>query len=278
MSTTISRATDDIPGVCDAVARMKALEPVDVAFAASLDRTAGVFILGQFVGVRTNRLHGLVSRIDHGLGGKSIQLARPVCVIDYVDARGISHQHDYAVAGEGLRAVFAVPVQVGGTVRGVVYGASRRPVSFGDRLLNSAVDCVAEATRSALPDPADAVETLDEVVVHPTLADLQEVHAELRVITASVHDQVLRERLQSLGEKLCRSCYGGGVELPVRLSPRELDVLAEVAVGCGNAEIAKRLGLTVETIKSYLKSAMGKLGSHSRVEAVHRARRAGQLL
>jgi LuxR family transcriptional regulator, regulator of acetate metabolism len=52
-------------------------------------------------------------------------------------------------------------------------------------------------------------------------------------------------------------------------------VLALVAVGCGNGAVAERLGLTVHTVKSYLKSAMGKLDSHTRGEAVHAARGAG---
>ena len=61
------------------------------------------------------------------------------------------------------------------------------------------------------------------------------------------------------------------------LSPRELDVLALVAVGCGNAEVGRRLGLLPETVKSYLRSAMSKLGTHSRMETVVAARRGGFL-
>ncbi|RFU42340.1 DNA-binding response regulator, partial [Actinomadura logoneensis] len=62
-----------------------------------------------------------------------------------------------------------------------------------------------------------------------------------------------------------------------RLSPRELDVLAQVALGCTNAEAAARLGLLPETVKSYLRSAMRKLDSHTRTEAVSTARRQGLL-
>ncbi|GAA4290370.1 hypothetical protein GCM10023178_77480 [Actinomadura luteofluorescens] len=61
------------------------------------------------------------------------------------------------------------------------------------------------------------------------------------------------------------------------LSPRELDVLSYVAIGCTNAEAAERLGLLPETVKSYLRSAMRKLDSHTRLEAVTAARRAGLL-
>jgi DNA-binding CsgD family transcriptional regulator len=61
------------------------------------------------------------------------------------------------------------------------------------------------------------------------------------------------------------------------LSPRELDVLSYVALGCTNGEAAQRLSLRPETVKSYLRSAMTKLGAHTRHEAVVRARRCGLL-
>jgi DNA-binding NarL/FixJ family response regulator len=54
-------------------------------------------------------------------------------------------------------------------------------------------------------------------------------------------------------------------------------VLALVAVGCGNAEAGQRLGLRPETVKSYLRNAMSKLGTHSRMETVVAARRGGYL-
>jgi DNA-binding CsgD family transcriptional regulator len=64
---------------------------------------------------------------------------------------------------------------------------------------------------------------------------------------------------------------------PNRLAPRELDVLAMVAVGCGNAEAARRLGILPETAKSYLRNTMRKLGTHGRMETVVTARRLGHL-
>ncbi|MYS48195.1 helix-turn-helix transcriptional regulator, partial [Streptomyces sp. SID5998] len=54
----------------------------------------------------------------------------------------------------------------------------------------------------------------------------------------------------------------------VRLAPREVDVLACVAAGATNAGAAARLGLSAETVKAYLRSAMRKLGAHTRGEAV----------
>jgi LuxR family transcriptional regulator, regulator of acetate metabolism len=63
----------------------------------------------------------------------------------------------------------------------------------------------------------------------------------------------------------------------VRLAPREVDVIACVASGATNAVAGERLGLRPETVKSYLRSAMRKLGAHTRLEAVVAARRAGLL-
>jgi hypothetical protein len=56
------------------------------------------------------------------------------------------------------------------------------------------------------------------------------------------------------------------------LTPRELDVLAQVALGCSNAEAAQRLSLKPETVKSYLRSAAAKLG---RTAGMRRCRRRG---
>jgi DNA-binding CsgD family transcriptional regulator len=45
--------------------------------------------------------------------------------------------------------------------------------------------------------------------------------------------------------------------------------------GRSNAEAAIELGVGVETVKSYLRSATHKLGCHTRLEAVVAARRLG---
>ncbi len=53
-----------------------------------------------------------------------------------------------------------------------------------------------------------------------------------------------------------------------RLSQRETEVLGLIARGLGNKEIAERLSLSVETIRSYLKNIYEKMHVHSRAEAV----------
>lgn len=53
-----------------------------------------------------------------------------------------------------------------------------------------------------------------------------------------------------------------------RLSQRETEVLDHLAKGYVNKEIADKLSLSVETIRSYLKNIYEKMHVHSRAEAV----------
>lgn len=61
---------------------------------------------------------------------------------------------------------------------------------------------------------------------------------------------------------------GRGKSQLVRLSPREKEVLDLLSRGYGNKEIADKISLSVETIRSYLKTIYEKMHVHSRAEAV----------
>ncbi|HKD28976.1 MAG TPA: response regulator transcription factor [Xanthobacteraceae bacterium] len=67
-------------------------------------------------------------------------------------------------------------------------------------------------------------------------------------------------------------------ELAGALSPREREVLALVAEGASNKEIAGALALSVSTVKFHVAAIMEKLGAGSRVEAVAIAIRAGLVM
>lgn len=245
---------------------VQALDQVDLAFAAKVDPSLATFVLDRFEGARSGTLRNVVSPAGKGLGGKCIGLGRPVSVADYLGARGITHEFDRQVAGEGIRAIFAIPVLNGARVCEIVYGAARHPVSFSDRTIDRAAGLVGRGARGVRPAPAAA----DAAA---------EVGAELAAVAGKVSDPELRSRLRELSARLTRaserslreSRSGGGLAL----TPRELDVLAEVALGYGNAQVAVGLGLSEQTVKSYLKSAMAKLDGHTRGEAVYRARAAG---
>ena len=61
------------------------------------------------------------------------------------------------------------------------------------------------------------------------------------------------------------------------LTRREYDVLRRVAMGETNAEIAAATFLSRNTVKTYLQSALQKLGARNRVEAIARASEGGLL-
>ena len=61
------------------------------------------------------------------------------------------------------------------------------------------------------------------------------------------------------------------------ISPRELTVLHELAEGHSNKEIARRLGISPETVKTHLARLYERLGARRRTDAVHRARELGLL-
>lgn len=64
---------------------------------------------------------------------------------------------------------------------------------------------------------------------------------------------------------------------PDLLSPREMDVLREVATGSANKQVASRLGVSDQTVKVHMKSVLAKLGASSRLQAVMTALQRGIL-
>ncbi|MER5228122.1 response regulator transcription factor [Streptomyces flaveus] len=61
------------------------------------------------------------------------------------------------------------------------------------------------------------------------------------------------------------------------LTRREYEILRRVAMGETNPEIAEALGLTRNTVKTYLQRTLEKLGARNRVEALARASEYGIL-
>ncbi|HET9897524.1 MAG TPA: response regulator transcription factor [Streptosporangiaceae bacterium] len=57
-------------------------------------------------------------------------------------------------------------------------------------------------------------------------------------------------------------------QLLAALTPREREVLACLADGDGRREVAERLNLSANTVRTHLKNLMAKLGVHSTLEAV----------
>jgi DNA-binding CsgD family transcriptional regulator len=61
------------------------------------------------------------------------------------------------------------------------------------------------------------------------------------------------------------------------ISDRELEVLLELAAGRTNKEIASRLNVSPNTVKTHITNLYGKLGAKRRTDAVLRARELGML-
>jgi DNA-binding CsgD family transcriptional regulator len=243
------------------------------------------FSITELAGTGTDSLRGLAITTGNGLGGKALAMGRPYTVTDYRTSRVISHEYDAAVAAEGLRSVLAVPIVVHRRVRGVLYGALRQTYALGDRPLGVALDAARELEQALAV--RDEAQRLLSYAQPPTAADprgweeVREAHAELRALAGRIADVELRQELLTACARLASASAPAVAPplpaAPAQLTPRELDVLSSVASGATNAAAAARLCLRPETVKSYLRSAMRKLGAHTRLEAVVAARRAGLL-
>jgi DNA-binding NarL/FixJ family response regulator len=66
-----------------------------------------------------------------------------------------------------------------------------------------------------------------------------------------------------------------GETAPAHLTPRELDVLAGIAQGRANREIARDLGLAEKTVKTHVSAILTKLGVQDRTQAALYAVRTG---
>ncbi|MBA5220591.1 MULTISPECIES: helix-turn-helix transcriptional regulator [Streptomyces] len=270
-----------------ALARLRRATGLPVAFGGLVEPGRPQIRISELSGTATAALRSLAVVSGNGLGGKVVALSRPCAVTEYAAARHITHEYDAAVAREGLRSVLAVPVVVRRRVRGVLYGALRSAQPLGERTLTMAVaaardveqalvvrDEVAEllaATRGAAEGGGPRTGTGSG---SGDWERVREAHGALRALAPRIADPALRAELLTVCGRLAGTDTGGA---DVGLSPREVDVLAWVAVGATNAGVAERLGVRPETVKAYLRSAMRKLGARTRGEAVVAARQAGAL-
>lgn len=255
-----------------------------VAFGGLAHR--GAVTITSLVGNRRDSLIGLRVEVDRGLGGRAMSEGRPRITSDYEASPHITHHYDEAVLGEGIRSLLAVPVMVGRTTRGVIYGGVHAETVVGNVLAAPAIRVAQELSKEltvreeverrllSLRDDADAGSRMSAA----ELAEVREGVAELRGIASSIsHDPDLRARIAAVEARLATLGSAPATGPRVILAPRELDVLGYVALGSSNAEIAHRLELAESTVKAYLGTAMSKLGAKTRYQAVQAARRSGLL-
>lgn len=240
--------------------------------------------ISELRGAHTRVLATQRVRPGQGLGGQAMHRERPVTVQDYVRSPAISHQFDHAVRTERLAAMAAVPVTVAGRPRAVLYTAARTAQSLDHHAVDHAVSAArAIAREMELRDEVDrrvsllrTAEDGGEDASRDLAEAVRDAHAQLLTLAHAAGDPAMAAAVRAVAARLA----AGTAEEPepsgrpvVRLTPREADVLAQVAMGCGYAEVGARLALTPVTVKSYMRSVLRKLDVHSRTEAVVVARR-----
>jgi DNA-binding CsgD family transcriptional regulator len=100
--------------------------------------------------------------------------------------------------------------------------------------------------------------------VLPGNADANQIDAAIRAVAAGLIVRpagALDNGFAAMGEP----------EAHALLTPRELDVLAALAEGMTNKAIARRLNISLHTVKFHLESLFRKLGARTRTEAVVKA-------
>ena len=201
---------------------------------------------------------------------------------DYTRANIISHENDRAIQDEGLHSIVAVPVIVSREIRGVLYVGVHSPVRLGDKVIEEVTmtartleqDLAVNSALRRAEGGKPGIAKSGRVMNGAEWEQVRSTHSKLRMLANRVDDEFLRKELEQLCDQMVSPVR---VKQSTKLSARELDVLSCVALGHTNVEAAEEMGIGAETVKSYLRSVMRKLGAHTRYEAVNAARRIGAL-
>jgi len=135
-----------------------------------------------------------------------------------------------------------------------------------------AIVAESEALRAALASALGASAAFDIVSVGASAAEV-----------SSAADVIVNVRDATTGIRANRGVNSGVeslADVPAEppLTNRERQVLGLLADGLGNKQIAARLGISANTVKTHLELLFDKLGVSSRTEAVATAARRGLLL
>ena len=131
--------------------------------------------------------------------------------------------------------------------------------------------------------PGTKVLVLAEVTTHETLSQL------IRSGAAGVTHQ--GQSVAQIAEALDAIEVGravvdpGPLRFPARdtnnldeLSPREKEILARIAAGQSTKQMSCAMNITVDTVRTYVKNVLAKLGVHSRLQLAALASRDGLLI
>ena len=295
----------DTDEICSSITRILT-EDCDVHASWRSAPVDGGITIREASGSLTGGSRGTLVRNGHGLGGKVLETGRPQYVHDYLTSEAITHDYDSVIAPEGLRGIIAAPIAIADRNYGVLFAAYRDEGERGDRsikLLEAVAQRCAEAlfleeqvrlaaetalremrrrTASALADRVDT--TVSSIIkdLRESALETNHVHAQrLREIERRALDSAgqLRRSIHALtGGPECAESPQGDSQLRGKLvAKREYDVLCRVALGGTNQEIAAAMHLSCNTIKTYLRNVMSKLGARNRIEAIVNARELGLL-
>lgn len=154
---------------------------------------------------------------------------------------------DVFATQEGAYGMLAVPIHKEDSVVGIVYGGVRRPEYIGDRGRVGLYNLARLFAATVAPEDAGAKD------------DTAPVGAAEPAPSAPGKERT----------KLAECAMGAA------LSRREQRILELLSQGLSTADIAKTEYLAVNTVRSYIQSALWKLGANSRLQAVAIAREVG---
>jgi DNA-binding NarL/FixJ family response regulator len=125
--------------------------------------------------------------------------------------------------------------------------------------------------KERVSDPEQLVGAIREVARGGSVIDPKVVET----LVAALGELVPDEEPAAISEVRTTVPPAGGLHDP--LNERELEVLGLVADGDSNQEIARKLVVSLATIKTHINHIFGKLDAESRVQVVARARALGLL-
>lgn len=135
-----------------------------------------------------------------------------------------------------------------------------------------AIVAESEEIRAALASALGASAAFEIVSVGASAAEISSAAD----VIVNVRDATTRIRASRGASAAAESVADAPAEPP--LTNRERQVLGLLADGLGNKQIAARLGISANTVKTHLELLFDKLGVSSRTEAVATAARRGLLL
>jgi two-component system, NarL family, response regulator len=126
---------------------------------------------------------------------------------------------------------------------------------------------------------------LTKIIVLTTFESEQDVH---QALTAGARGYLLKDTARQSILEVIRQVNNGSTSIPPRigqklmqnmnrkaLTKRELAIIKLVAEGKSNKVVGAELGITEGTVKTHVKSFLGKLGARGRTGAVREAARRG---